>query len=83
MNNIETVHLHFGMELVFDESRKDGNGEIWIDVYNIVRLLDSHRSSQRKTQEGWERVYPYKDLDVPEFVPKKIPEGSPVTAAGI
>ena len=83
VNNIETVHLHFGMELVFDESRKDGNGEIWIDVYNIVRLLDSHRSSQRKSQAGWERVYAYKDLDIPEFVPKKIPERSSVTAAGI
>lgn len=70
VNNIETVHLHFGMELVFDESQKECNSEIWIDVYNIVRLLSTHRSSLRKTAEGWQRVYPYRDLDVEEY-----PEG--------
>ena len=67
VNNIETVHLHFGMQLVFDESQKECNSEIWIDVYNIVRLLSEHRSSVRKTASGWERVYPYQDLDVMEF----------------
>ena len=67
VNNIETVHLHFGMELVFDESQKECNSEIWIDVYDIVRLLSSHRSSIRRTQDGWQRVYPYRDLDVEEF----------------
>ncbi len=67
INNIETVHLHFGMELIFDESQKECNSEIWIDVYDIVRLLSSHRSSIRKTAKGWERVYPYQDLDIEEF----------------
>ncbi len=63
VNNIETVHLHFGMQLIFDESQKECNSEIWIDVYDIVRLLNSHRSSVRKTADGWQRVYPYQDLD--------------------
>ena len=67
VNNIETVHLHFGMELVFDESQKECNSEIWIDVYDIVRLLSSHRSSIKKTQTGWQRAYPYKDLDIEDF----------------
>ena len=67
VNNIETVHLHFGMQLVFDESQKECNSEIWIDVYDIVRLLSSHRSSIKKTQTGWQRVYPYKDLDIEDF----------------
>lgn len=67
VNNIETVHLHFGMELVFDESQKECNSEIWINVYDIVRLLSSHRSSVQKTVGGWQRVYPYVDLDVEEF----------------
>ena len=66
-NNIETVHLHFGMELVFDESQKECNSEIWIDVYDIVRLLSSHRASYKKTAEGWVRLYPYRDLDVEAF----------------
>ena len=67
VDNIETVHLHFGMELIFDESQKECNSEIWIDVYQIVRLLSEHRSSIKKTQMGWERVYPYRDLDMEEF----------------
>lgn len=66
-NNIETVHLHFGMELVFDEKQKECNSEIWVDVYNIVRLLSSHRSSIRKTENGWERVYPFVDLDISTY----------------
>ncbi len=63
VNNIQTVHLHFGMQLVFEESQKECNSEIWIDVYNIVRLLNAHRSSIAKTTRGWKRVYPYEDLD--------------------
>ena len=67
VNNIETVHLHFGMQLVFDESQKECLSEIWVDVYDIVRLLSSHTSSLRKTEEGWVRMYPYRDLDVEEL----------------
>lgn len=63
VNNIETVHLHFGMQLIFDESQKECLSEIWIDVYDIVRLLNTHRSSLHKTPDGWCRVYPYEDLD--------------------
>ena len=67
VNNIETVHLHFGMQLVFDESQQECLSEIWVDVYDIVRLLSSHTSSLRKTADGWERIYPYRDLDVEEL----------------
>ena len=63
-NNIETVHLHFGMQLIFDESQKECNSEIWIDVYPIVRLLSEHRSSVRKSDDQWCRVYPFVDLDI-------------------
>ena len=62
-NNIETVHLHYGIQLIFDESQKECLSEIWIDPYHIVRLLHSHRSSIRRTDTGWERVYPFVDLD--------------------
>lgn len=65
VNNIETVHLHFGMELVFEESQKECDSEIWVDVYNIVRLLSEHRSSVSydETTQTWQRLYPYRDLD--------------------
>lgn len=67
VNNIETVHLHFGMQLIFDESQKECNSEIWINVYNIVRLLAQHRSSIVQTKDGWKRLYPYTDLDIEEL----------------
>lgn len=64
VNNITAVHLHFGMQLVFEESQKECLSEIWVDVYDIVRLLSRHRSSLQKTENGWQRVYPYQDLDL-------------------
>lgn len=67
VNNIETVHLHFGMQLVFEESQKECNSEIWIDVYDIVRLLAAHRSSVQRMEAGWQRIYPYRDLDAEPF----------------
>ncbi len=67
VNNIETVHLHFGLELVFEESQKECNSEIWIDVYNIVRLLSEHRSTIVKTEDGWSRKYPFVDLDISAY----------------
>ena len=69
-NNIETVHLHFGMQLVFDERQKECNSEIWVDVYPIVRLLNTHRSTIKKTGSGWGRAYKFEDLDVENFVEK-------------
>ena len=66
-NNIETVHLHFGIQLVFDESQKECLSEIWIDPYDIVRLLSSHRSSLHKADGRWERLYPFVDLDIESY----------------
>ncbi len=67
VNNIETVHLHFGMQLVFDESQKECLSEIWVDVYPIVRLLNTHRSTIVRTEKGWQRPYKFKDLDTNNF----------------
>ena len=65
VNNIEVVHLHFGLQLVFDESQKECNSEIWVDVYDIVNFLAQHRSSVQYDPEAkaWKRLYPYRDLD--------------------
>ncbi len=67
VNNIQTVHLHFGMQLVFDESQKECNSEIWIDVYDIVRLLSSHRSNVQRTDGQWGRKYAFVDLDILDY----------------
>ena len=44
VNNINVPHLHFGMQIIFDESQKEGNNEIWIDVYQIINFLAKHKS---------------------------------------
>lgn len=68
-NNIEEPHLHFGMQLIFDESQKEGNNEIWIDCYEIVKFLTIHRSEAIKKDgtKEWTRIYQMKDPTVGEI----------------
>jgi len=51
VNNITNPHLHFGMQLIFDESQKESDNEIWVNVYNIMKLLDKYRSTTVKNEE--------------------------------
>lgn len=57
VNNINTPHLHWGMQLIFDESQKDALAEIWIDVYAITRLLEKNRSPVEKVEKEYERKF--------------------------
>ena len=63
VNNIDTPHLHFGIQLIFDESQKEGNNEIWIDLYAITQLLQKNKSTVYKDAEKKEyyRKYQYND----------------------
>lgn len=65
-NNIDTSHLHFGMQIIFDESQKDGAKEIWIDCYDIAKFLYGNRSEAVKNVETkeWSRVNQFKDPTV-------------------
>lgn len=56
VNNINTPHLHWGMQLIFDESQKDAVAEIWIDVYAITRLLEQNKSAVYRP-EGEKEYY--------------------------
>ena len=58
-NNIDTPHLHVGLQLIFDESQKEGNNEIWIDCYELVKFLRMNQSQVTKVEgtKEWERVY--------------------------
>ena len=57
-NNIQIPHLHFGMQVIFDEVQKDGINQIWIDVYNIVNLLEKNKMPVEKNADGtdWQRA---------------------------
>ena len=63
VNNIEVIHLHWGMQLIFDDSQKDGSNQIWIDVYPLTQFLYKHRSEVEKVGDTreWKRVYDMKD----------------------
>lgn len=69
-NNITTPHLHFGIQLIFDESQKEGNNEIWINCYEIVKFLRLNQSETVKVEgtKEWTRVYNMKDSGIPEKV---------------
>ncbi|MDF2472375.1 MAG: putative rane protein [Anaerocolumna sp.] len=69
-NNINTSHLHFGIQLIFDESQKEGVNEIWIDCYDIIRFLYRNRSETAKNLETkeWYRIYEMKDPAVDEYL---------------
>lgn len=62
-NNIDTSHLHFGLQLIFDESQKEGVNEIWVDCYDLIRFLYRNRSETTKNTETkeWQRIYDIKD----------------------
>lgn len=59
VNNINVPHLHFGMQLVFDESQKEALAEIWVDVYKIVKLLSMNKSPVKydSTTREAKRIY--------------------------
>lgn len=69
-NNIKTPHLHFGLQLIFDESQKEGSKEIWIDCYPLTKFLYKNRCTTKKDTETkeWYRVYNIKDPAAEEYL---------------
>lgn len=63
VNNIDSTHLHFGLQLIFDESQREGNHEIWVDVYELVKFLYKNQSEvvRDDATKEWARVYQIKD----------------------
>ena len=54
-NNINTPHLHYGLQIIFDPSQKDGWNQIWIDMYALTKFLYQNRAPVVQTEDG-ERV---------------------------
>lgn len=75
VNNIDCTHLHFGIQLIFDESQKEGNNEIWIDCYSLVRFLYRNRSEAIKKEgsKEWVRVYDMKENSVENYIQSENP----------
>lgn len=54
-NNINTPHLHYGLQIIFDPSQKDGWNQIWIDMYALTKFLYQNRAPVVQTEDG-ERI---------------------------
>ena len=69
VNNIKTVHLHAGLQLIFDESQKECDNEIWIDFYQLARFLHAHRSKvvRDDATKEWKRQYKMRDPAVEAY----------------
>ncbi len=65
VNNITTSHLHVGMQLIFDESQKECDNEIWIDLYAITNLLEKNKSAVVRDNETKEfyRQYAFEEIE--------------------
>lgn len=50
-NGIEESHLHIGLELIFDESQKECDNEIWVNMYALTNVLESHKSETVRNNE--------------------------------
>lgn len=63
VNGIEVSHLHLGLQLIFDESQKESDNEIWVDLYAITKLLQKHRSEVVRVAETKEfyRASPFSE----------------------
>ena len=66
VNNIKVTHLHWGLQLIFDESQEEGNGEIWIDCYALTRFLYKNRSvvSRNDETKEWTRTTIIQDSSI-------------------
>ena len=66
VNGIRETHLHWGMQLIFHPEQEEGPKEIWVDVYNITRLLARNRSETYRVPETKE-FYRTRDFDEPNL----------------
>lgn len=58
VNNIEVTHLHWGLQLIFDESQKESDNEIWIDIYPLTRFLAKHTQTAVKVDaDAKDKIY--------------------------
>lgn len=78
VNNIDTYHLHFGLQLIFDESQREGNHEIWVDVYPLVRFLSQNRCEvvRNDANKEWYRRYKMEDPKAEEYQKSKTDKSS-------
>lgn len=61
VNKMQKPHLHFGMQLVFDDGPRESNNEVWLNVYNIINLLARNRVPVKSGPKDYTRIYDFID----------------------
>ncbi|HKM04317.1 MAG TPA: M23 family metallopeptidase [Lachnospiraceae bacterium] len=69
VNNIKVTHLHWGLQLIFDESQKECDNEIWINCYNLTKFLYKNKSQTVRDEDTkeWHRSYKLIDPSVEQY----------------
>lgn len=58
VNNIDTPHLHLGLQLIFSPEQKDGWNQIWIDLHALTNFLAKYRAkTDRRDGEAYSLNY--------------------------
>lgn len=73
VNNIDVTHLHWGLELIFNEDRRAEGYEIWVDVYPLTRFLAKHTQAVEKVEgtKEWVRSTGITDPEVEAHLGKE------------
>lgn len=69
VNNINVPHLHFGIQLIFNEVQKEGPNQIWCNLYDLVNFLQRNRSEVCKSNpdtKDYSRKFDFIDSCLPD-----------------
>lgn len=77
-NGMTQPHLHIGLQLVFDESQKEGINQIWLNLYPLIELLNRNKATVVRDVESKEYYRKY-DIFDPAY-PKELQEKPKTTA---
>lgn len=64
-NGVRPAHLHIGVQLIFEETRRDNGYELWIDLYELTKFLRKNKSAVAKDgfTGDYRRVYDFFEPD--------------------
>lgn len=66
VNGMNHPHLHFGMEIIPEGSERESDREIWINTYEIIKILQRHKSTVERNDDSKEynRKFNFLDIDM-------------------
>ena len=56
-------YLHFGIKLTIKKNNEPSR-DVYVDVFNILKFLEHHKSALHKTEKGFEQAYYFEDEEL-------------------